>query len=241
MHEFHFPVYVPNPVCERFLNLDRLIFKLHHSLLSRRQFCWVLTSEQKGECCRHVFSFTSGSIDSGRILHPPFTFRIQYTKTVCESGQISMHLSMICPSMKVTSILLLFKHKISDLYLKFYGKSTLSPSFEKKYSHKTSYQNRLSINMFSLDAALLQGFDIYWKIKKNHMYRHEIVPTFCVRFAIILQMSNQIKFCSSLTNINPSWWWHVLVLHILYCRKRYVKQFTGTVESIECVLNCQSR
>ena len=72
-----------------------------------------------------------------------------------------MHLSMIYPSMKVTSILLLFKNKISDLYLKFYGKSTLSPSFEKKYSHKTSNQNRLSINMFSLDAALLQGFDIY--------------------------------------------------------------------------------
>ena len=38
-HEFHIPVYVPNPVCERFLNLDILIFKLHHSLLSRRQFC----------------------------------------------------------------------------------------------------------------------------------------------------------------------------------------------------------
>ena len=84
-HEFHIPVYVPNPVCERFLNLDILIFKLHHSLLSRRQFCWVMTSEQKGEYCRLAFSFTSGSIDCGRISHPPFTFQIQYTKTVCES------------------------------------------------------------------------------------------------------------------------------------------------------------
>ena len=96
-HEFHIPVYVPNPVCERFLNPDRLIFKLHHSLLSRRQFCWVLTSEQKGECCRLAFSSTSGGIDCRRISHPPFTFQIQYTKTVCESGQILMHQSMICP------------------------------------------------------------------------------------------------------------------------------------------------
>ena len=63
--------------------------------------------------------------------------------------------------MKVMSILLLFKHKISDLYLKFYDKSVLSPSFEEKCTHKTSYQNRLSTNMFSLDAVLLQGFDIY--------------------------------------------------------------------------------
>ena len=99
VHEFHIPVYVPNPVCEQFVNLDRLIFMLHHSLLSRRQSCWILTSEQKGECCRLAFSFTSGSIGCGRISHPPFTFHIQYTKTVCESGQILMHLSMICPRM----------------------------------------------------------------------------------------------------------------------------------------------
>ena len=62
---------------------------------------------------------------------------------------------------KVTSILFLFKHKISDLYVKFYDKSVLSPSFEKKYSHKTSYQNRLSTYMFSLDAAVPQVFDIW--------------------------------------------------------------------------------
>ena len=67
---------------------------------------------------------------------------------------------------KVTSILILFKHKISGLYLKFYDKSILSPSFEKKYSHKTSYQNRLSTYMFSLDAAVPQVFDIILKDKK---------------------------------------------------------------------------
>ena len=67
---------------------------------------------------------------------------------------------------KVTSILFLFKHKISDLYVKFYDKSVLSPSFEKKYSHKTSYQNRLSTYMFSLDAAVPQVFDIILKDKK---------------------------------------------------------------------------
>ena len=65
---------------------------------------------------------------------------------------------------KVTSILFLFKHKISDLYLKFYDKSILSPSFEN--SHKTSYQNRLSTYMFSLDAAVPQVFDIILKDKK---------------------------------------------------------------------------
>ena len=37
------------------------------------------------------------------------------------------------------------------------------------------------------------------------MYTHEIVPEFCVRFAIILQMSNKIKFWTSITNINPYW------------------------------------
>ena len=82
VHECHIPVYVSNPVCEQFVNLDRLIFMLHHSLLSRRQSCWILTSEQKGECCRLAFSFTSGSIGCGRISHPLFTFQIQYTKTV---------------------------------------------------------------------------------------------------------------------------------------------------------------
>ena len=39
---------------------------------------------------------------------------------------------------------------------------------------------------------------------KNHVYRHEVVPEFCVRFAIILQMSNQLKFWTSITNIKPS-------------------------------------
>ena len=67
---------------------------------------------------------------------------------------------------KVTSILFLFKHEISDLYLKFYDKSILSPSFEKKYSDKNSYQNRLSTYMFSLDAAVPQVFDIILKDKK---------------------------------------------------------------------------
>ena len=67
---------------------------------------------------------------------------------------------------KVTSILFLFKHEISGLYLKFYDKSILSPSFEKKYSHKTAYQNRLSTYMFSLDAAVPQVFDIILKDKK---------------------------------------------------------------------------
>ena len=51
--------------------------------------------------------------------------------------------------------------------------------------------------MFSLDAAVPQVFDIILKDKKNHMYTHEIVPEFCVRFAIILQMSNKIKFWTS--------------------------------------------
>ena len=65
-----------------------------------------------------------------------------------------------------TSFLFLFKHKISDLYVKFYDKSVLSPSFEKKYSHKTSYQNRLATYMFSLDAAVPEVFDIILKDKK---------------------------------------------------------------------------
>ena len=43
--------------------------------------------------------------------------------------------------------------------------------------------------MFSLDIALPQVFDIA-KDKKNHMYKHEIVLEFYVRFASIFQMSN---------------------------------------------------
>ena len=44
--------------------------------------------------------------------------------------------------------------------------SILSPSFEKKYSHKTSYQNMLSTDMFSLDAAVPQVFDIIFYIER---------------------------------------------------------------------------
>ena len=56
--------------------------------------------------------------------------------------------------------------------------------------------------MFSLDIALPQVFDIA-KDKKNHTYKHEIVLEFCVRFASIFQMSNEMKFWTTVKIMSP--------------------------------------
>ena len=55
-------------------------FKLHHSLLSCRQFCWILTSEKKVEWCPVALSYTLCVSDCAGTSHFPFTFQIQYAK-----------------------------------------------------------------------------------------------------------------------------------------------------------------
>ena len=119
---------------------------------------------------------------------------------------------------KVRSILLLFKQKMHVSNTRQWSIfEVLWQCFEKKYLQKASDQNMLSTYRFSLDTALPQVFNKAKDKKKSHIHT-----------------------CMSL-DINLYWWWHVLALHILYCCKYCVKQFTGTFGSIVCVLNCHPR
>lgn len=64
-------------------------FKLHHSLLSCRQFCWILTSEKKVEWCPVALSYTLCASDCAGTSHFRLHSKSSMQKSY-ESGQVQV-------------------------------------------------------------------------------------------------------------------------------------------------------
>ena len=70
-------------------------FKLHHLLLSCRQFCWILTSEKKVEWCPVALSYTLCASDCAGTSHFPFNIPNTVCKNLMNLDRFKFHHSLL--------------------------------------------------------------------------------------------------------------------------------------------------